>query len=77
MGWQCEWRVTCEQCPALGPRSQGQDTTTAERLAVKQGWLAWEGFYGRFHACPACKNNLTEELRESLAESNEVRGNCQ
>lgn len=74
MGWRVEWRTTCDQCCERGPRGPEQESAAAEKRAVRAGWLAWEGFYGRFHACPACRGRLIPELAASLAESNEVRG---
>lgn len=74
MGWKCRWQVTCDQCCSRGPLAD--DSRQAEAKAVKAGWLAWEGFYGRFHACAACKGRLdpTLGLPQSLEDSNEVRG---
>jgi len=71
MGWQPEWRVTCDQCSARGPaRSTSQE---AEQKATQRGWIAWEGFYGSFHACPKCAICLNPELADSLANSDETR----
>lgn len=76
MGWRCEWRTVCDQCGAYGPRGPEQGSDAAERRAVRIGWIAWDGFYGSFHACPDCKGRLSEELglAQSLADSNAVRG---
>lgn len=72
MGWKSYWRVTCDQCSKKGPLADRSHES--ERNAVRAGWLAWEGFYGSFHACPECRRNLSSELSASLAGSNEVRG---
>jgi hypothetical protein len=74
LGWRVEHRVTCDQCSKLGPRGKEPHSYRAEDRAVKAGWIAWEGFYGRFHACNGCMGNLNDDLKLSLADSNEVKG---
>ncbi len=75
MGYLIAWCTVCDQCGARGPLKRGTNGD-AERRAVKAGWLAWEGRWQRFHACPDCKGQLSEDLglAQSLADSNEVRG---
>ncbi len=76
MGWRVRWQLVCDQCGKIGPRGQKAGSDSAVHLALKAGWLTWQGAYGLFAACPECKTNLSEELglAQSLADSNEVRG---
>jgi len=55
MGWRVMWRVTCEECGAVGPLSNRSDV--AQGKAVGVGWVAaWAPSLrgGMAHLCPEC-----------------------
>ena len=64
MGYQASWRTICDQCGAKGPIRI--HSYQADDAAEKVGWLIWVVFYGTFHACPECRQNLNKDLAASL-----------